>query len=99
MPQAHVVFCTENCSSRSLHCPRCRKRKVCTATSPGSSVLPAPETQRATPLMTLPCTTCLMADGCGCFDSIMGSPALGLQPLRLWLQSWNSAQENLHGGG
>jgi FADH2 O2-dependent halogenase len=32
-------------------------------------------------------TTCLMADGCGCFDSTMELLVLGLRPLRLWLQS------------
>ncbi len=45
------------------------------------------------------CTTYLMADGCGCFDSTMELPVPESQPPRRWLKSWGSAKANLHGSG
>src|ERR1700722_10568898 len=97
MPQAPVVFCIVGCNSRNLHCPECRGRKACTATSPGSTVRPAPETQWATLSMMRRCTTCLTADAFGCFVSTMGLPAPGLQLPIPWHRSWDSTKKNLHG--
>jgi FADH2 O2-dependent halogenase len=66
---------------RSLLCLGSLLQKACTATSRELHAPKLREMNLPIRLMTPPCITYLMADGCGSCDSIMGSLVLGSQRL------------------